>query len=114
YAVMATVVNTSSDECGSTEPVAFNFNISNLPKVDFDVDNTYVGAGTSFKDETVPDTTIKTWYWDFGDGQTSGIQNPVHAYQSPGKYTVNETVTDVDGCSSSIQKVVNINIVISP
>lgn len=30
----------------------------------------------------------QTWYWDFGDGSFSTVQNPVHAYQTDGLYTV--------------------------
>ena len=29
-----------------------------------------------------------SWEWDFGDGQTSGAQNPKHTYVSEGVYTV--------------------------
>lgn len=35
-----------------------------------------------------------TWNWDFGDGDTSYEQNPMHEYQSLGEYTVTLTVTD--------------------
>ena len=28
------------------------------------------------------------WHWDFGDGNTSSMQNPVHQYVSNGTYTV--------------------------
>jgi gliding motility-associated-like protein len=114
HTIVATVTNPTADNCGSTEQVQFDFNISDFPVVNFAVDNTYVGAATSFTDETTSDTTIKSWSWNFGDNQTSGVQNPVHTYASPGKYTVSETVTDVDGCASSIQKVINVAIVTSP
>jgi len=29
------------------------------------------------------------WSWDFGDGNTSTAQNPVHTYSVVGNYTVN-------------------------
>lgn len=29
-----------------------------------------------------------TWYWDFGDGNTSTIQNPTHSYSGSGPFTV--------------------------
>jgi bacillolysin len=29
-----------------------------------------------------------SWYWDFGDGQTSTLENPMHAYKESGTYTV--------------------------
>ena len=41
------------------------------------------------------------WSWDFGDGNTSDIQNPVHAYDSADTYTITLTVTD-NGSNSSV------------
>ena len=35
-----------------------------------------------------------SWYWDFGDGTTSALQNPTHTYPSIGQYAVTLTVTD--------------------
>lgn len=41
-----------------------------------------------------------TWSWLLGDGNTSSEQNPAHTYMSPGNYTVNLTVSNVDGSST--------------
>src|SRR5207249_9378280 len=41
-----------------------------------------------------PDGTIASWRWTFGDGASSGEQNPTHTYAAGGTYTVNLTVTD--------------------
>lgn len=35
-----------------------------------------------------------TWLWDFGDGGTSNVQNPVYTYAAPGTYRVCLTITD--------------------
>ena len=40
-----------------------------------------------------------SWAWDFGDGGTSGLQNPTYSYFGPGTYVVRLTVTDADGHS---------------
>lgn len=40
---------------------------------------------------------IKSWKWDFGDGQTSAEQNPQHSYQKPGEFVVTLTVEGPDG-----------------
>jgi gliding motility-associated-like protein len=40
-----------------------------------------------------------TYYWDFGDGTTFHIKNPVHAYSNPGEYTISLTTTHQYGCS---------------
>ena len=33
-------------------------------------------------------TVISNWYWDFGDGNTSAMQNPAHTYTTSGVYEV--------------------------
>ncbi len=38
------------------------------------------------------------WYWNFGDGQTSAEQNPVHAYKNDGIYQVSLTILTAYGC----------------
>jgi PKD repeat protein len=38
-----------------------------------------------------------TFSWDFGDGQTSTEQNPVHVYEKLGEYTAVLTVKSVRG-----------------
>lgn len=38
--------------------------------------------------------TITSWNWDFGDGNTSTIQNPEHTYITSDTYTVSMTVSD--------------------
>jgi beta propeller repeat protein len=40
-----------------------------------------------------------TWLWDFGDGTSSTVQNPVHTYTVPGTYTVTMTATNAFGSS---------------
>jgi hypothetical protein len=46
----------------------------------------------AFKDLSVGE--IKTWQWDFGDGETSTEQNPIHAYKKPGNFVV---VLNIEG-----------------
>lgn len=45
------------------------------------------------------------WLWEFGDGEESTIQNPVHAYTSPGKYTLKLGVKNSCG-SAAITKTI--------
>lgn len=37
------------------------------------------------------------YYWDFGDGTSSTLQHPSHAYAAPGNYTVTLTVSNASG-----------------
>ena len=46
----------------------------------------YVPLDVQFTDLSTDKPTA--WRWDFGDGQTSFEQHPVHRYMTPGSYTV--------------------------
>ena len=49
------------------------------------------------------------WHWDFGDGDTSAFQNPVHTYSMNPTGPVTLTIYDVNGCQKIISKP-NINV----
>ncbi len=49
-----------------------------------------------------------SWFWDFGDGITSTVQNPVHSYERAGEYEVTLTVTSSDGCKTTSKKTLGI------
>ncbi len=51
----------------------------------------------AFKDESQGD--ISGWTWDFGDGNTSSEQHPIHAYEKGGRYVVVLTVEGAEGTS---------------
>jgi PKD repeat protein len=42
-----------------------------------------------------------SWFWDFGDGNTSTLQNPTHVYATSGTYTVCLTATNSCGSNTS-------------
>ncbi|WP_160711551.1 PKD domain-containing protein [Chitinophaga solisilvae] len=43
------------------------------------------------------------WLWEFGDGQTSTQENPVHTYNTPGIYSVTLTATNANGCTKRVR-----------
>ncbi len=57
-----------------------------------------------FGDQSSPGSyPITNWNWDFGDGATSTLQNPAHAYTVTGAYTVKLSVTTQIGGSLRMQ-----------
>jgi len=46
---------------------------------------------------SAPSDTIDSWLWDFGDGETSTLQDPTHAFAAEGTYTVSLTVSGPGG-----------------
>jgi PKD repeat protein len=79
--------------------------INALPIADFSVTYSYPGIPMIFTDaSTSLQGSIIGWNWDFGDGTTSTLQNPVHAYISSGTFLVQLTVTSSLGCQQSVTK----------
>lgn len=57
-----------------------------------------------FNDLTTNSPT--SWAWDFGDGSTSNIQNPIHDYEDAGIYDVKLVASNANGSDSTIQNII--------
>jgi PKD repeat protein len=53
----------------------------------------------TFNDTSIGNVTA--WLWDFGDGNTSTEQNPIHTYASAGNYTVSLNASNAYGFNVS-------------
>lgn len=104
HTIVATIHNPNNvTECGSDDIMEFDYNITDPNTPDYTVSASCAGLPTVFTDATdQSEATIKSWAWDFGDGQTSTDQNPTHTYTNAGNYTVALTVTNENGCVSSV------------
>lgn len=47
---------------------------------------------TTFTETSTGPGVSVGWFWEFGDGNTSNLQNPTHTYAQPGNYTVCVTI----------------------
>jgi PKD repeat protein len=77
------------------------------PTVDFSADILYgeIPLAVQFTEAVDPGVgTIAGRLWDFGDGNTSEAQNPLHTYTLPGIYSVSLTINNSFGGSSSESK----------
>ena len=54
-----------------------------------------------------------SWFWKFGDGSKSYLQNPTHKYSKAGTYTVNLTVKNAKG-SNTVTKTDYIKVITKP
>ena len=43
-----------------------------------------------------------SWWWDFGDGATSSVQNPSHLFASAGLYNISLVATNANGCKDTV------------
>lgn len=93
-------INTSSCVVSSNQ---LNITVLPLPVSVFSVaDTTCQSDSVVFKDQSIAQgSTVASWLWNFGDGQTSVRKNPSHLYANGGNYTVKLTVTNGSSCISS-------------
>ncbi|PLX10965.1 MAG: hypothetical protein C0594_04165, partial [Marinilabiliales bacterium] len=55
-------------------------------------------------------TPAVNWYWEFGNGSTSQLQDPVpQIYDSLASYVVSLSITDAWGCSDIVHHTINIH-----
>ncbi len=84
----------SNAEGGSME--CKSVTIGNTPQVPI-ADFTYTVSGLTVSFTDVSTYLPTSWNWSFGDGATSTLQNPSHAYSVYGNYTVCLTATNAIG-----------------
>ncbi len=80
----------TNEGCEDSIVVNNAISVGTPPTVDFDISTDSICAGrtVSFTDLS---TNVDRWLWDFGDGDTSEIQHPVHHYRDTGSFSVSLT-----------------------
>jgi PKD repeat protein len=61
----------------------------------------------TFTDSSVNSPT--SWYWDFGDGSSSTVENPSYTYTTPGTYSVVLMATNSAGSNTTAATTVTVN-----
>ena len=114
YSYTSTCIRRSdnSSVCNSTWTNEDHFDRPNIkiewqdpntpPAVDFNANSLTTCSGTvNFNDLST--NSPSSWLWDFGDGNSSTDQNPIHTYTSSGSYSVTLTATNANGTNSLTQ-----------
>lgn len=80
-------------------------NIINKPSTDFWAETTsgFAPFTVQFHDASYVNLYSTVCDWDFGDGEKTRGQNPIHTYTEPGIYSVTIGVKNVLGCSSYLR-----------
>lgn len=94
---------------GCTAAITQMVNVSITPVAAFTPtpDNGCIDLDVAFTNQS---TGASFYQWDFGDGNTSGMAEPFHAYTAAGTYTVTMIAENVNGCSDTV----SLNVVAHP
>jgi PKD repeat protein len=95
---------------GSDNPESLNMNGDKnitayftevAPIANFGADTTYGSEPLTVQFSDSSTGIINTWKWDFGDGQDSTGQNPIHTYNKADTFTVSLMVTGPGGSDTT-------------
>jgi gliding motility-associated-like protein len=81
-------IQTQTVRIGSKPVAAFTYNDSCVLNI------------IQFTDASTAFGTINNWYWDFGDGSSSVVMNPVKSYAVYGTKNIRLAVKSAEGCLS--------------
>lgn len=98
YVVCLTIMDTLNN-CNDTwcDSVLINSSVACLSSFTYQADST--GSMVYFMNTSTG--TSLSYSWDFGDGNSSTLINPVHTYSNPGTYVACLTVDDGRGCTNT-------------
>ena len=84
---------------GCTDTTTSQVEVFPLPVPEIFVENVCLNEISIFLDSSsVNSGSISEWEWNFGDSNTSTIQNPEHIYDTTGTYAVSLILTTDHGC----------------
>lgn len=101
------VVTVSDGSCTASDTVVVSGAFE--PTAAFTASAGCVNTPIQFTDQSTSQGGIISWWWNFGGGQTSTTQNPVHTFPSPGTYNVMLVVGNVYGCLDTVIQPVTIS-----
>ncbi len=116
YEVKVKARDEGGEESGWSD--SFTMTILAIPEDDHDDEEVKITVSTLIHNNTIyiipKDTSgitaeIVSYYWDFGDGNTSNKKTASHLYKNKGSYTVKLTITTEDDKSYTIEKEVIIH-----
>ncbi|MGH2645033.1 MAG: PKD domain-containing protein, partial [Chitinophagaceae bacterium] len=94
----------------ATPPVTKSITTFPSPTSDFKADSLlYCGAPAAVPFQNLS-TGATSWKWNFGDNDSSVLQQPTHTYSSGGYYDVSLIATNSNGCTDTATKAKYIHI----
>ncbi|NOZ47312.1 MAG: PKD domain-containing protein [Chlorobi bacterium] len=112
YAINLKVVTNQ----GCSGSLTQNISVYSKPLANFNnplIDKAFINLPLAFTDQTFIDSSFNKdslthWFWDFGNGDFSILQNPHYQYNTYGSFTINFEAISDKGCSDTVSKIINV------
>lgn len=100
YTIRQYIFNANS--CNQVDSTDRTFKAVGQPTAAFFYNPNPSQANTPTRFTSTASADVVKWLWNFGDGDSSVLRDPVHQYISPAINTVCLTVTNAVGCQDSV------------
>jgi gliding motility-associated-like protein len=102
---------TSASGCNNTSTLQQTLLLKPKPVADFINSNTCVKKQIDFSDKSsIPNGSISKWYWSFGNGAISSLQNSQQTFNAVGNFQLQFAVTSAAGCTSdTLKRIITVN-----
>ncbi len=108
YYLCCHVINSTDTTCAQYSYPAAGPPVASFT---FSPSSPVAGQSVSFTDTSAPAAT--SWSWSFGDGGTSTLKSPTHAFAAAGTYSVVLTATNAGG-SDDVTRSVTVSPLVAP
>jgi gliding motility-associated-like protein len=108
YNVVLTAI--SNNSCAAAISKTVTINPQPIAQFGMTNDPTIALEPVYFSDFSAPTGSITTWLWSFGDEGSGTGSSPTHVYQNSGVYVITLTVFDNNGCSDTVTKSIDVQI----
>lgn len=102
------LIVTDSNGCADTSTQSIP--VYNNPVAQFPIPAA-CGINVQYSDSSLLNggAPLQTWAWNFGDGNSSATQHPLHVYANTGVFNVQLSVTNTNGCSDTLLQSVTVH-----
>ncbi len=96
-----------ADNGCSYDTTSITITVYDAPDIDFTTNISSSCTHNAIHFIPEPDDAVEL-FWDFDDGNVSGLSNPIHEYEEGGTYNVTLTGLSDNGCTTIVQHPINI------
>jgi gliding motility-associated-like protein len=110
YTATLVTLKSNGNDCNSQDSTIYTVTIYHIPEPEFTYSTGCSNAPVIFTDSSkIASGSILTYYWKFGDGNTSSAKSPSHQYATSGTYQVIHTSTGAGNCAYADTQAIVIN-----
>ncbi|TVR78845.1 MAG: PKD domain-containing protein, partial [Chitinophagaceae bacterium] len=94
---------------GCVDSITETVSVNSLPEASFTSGITCIDNPVQFTNtSTISSGNIQEYFWDFGDGNTDTIENPLNIFTASGNFDVSLVAISDEGCADTVTQTIEV------